>query len=345
MIIDFEGEPGRPLRRAPLQALPAARRRRHDALVPLRDASRRCARAALRPEDAARAAAVGARVDGVGARRLPRRSTSSAIARRAVRARGDDARRSVLLDFYLLEKCIYEIGYELNNRPDWVEIPLRGLARADGGGEPDRMTPPVMKGPTQPSLLGALDVHLFNEGTHARLYDKLGSHIDRRRRHGGTYFAVWAPNAERVSVIGDFNGWDDTRAPLQGARRARASGRASSPASATATSTSTASGRATTATASTRPTRSRVRHEIAAEDRRRSSGRSRLRVGRRRRGWRSARSAIALDAPMSIYEVHLGSWMRVPEEGNRSLHLSRARAAPRRRTSRRSASRTSSSCR
>ena len=35
----------------------------------------------------------------------------------------------LLLSFYLLEKCIYEIGYELNNRPDWVEIPLQGLAR------------------------------------------------------------------------------------------------------------------------------------------------------------------------------------------------------------------------
>ena len=48
------------------------------------------------------------------------------------------------------------------------------------------------------------DVYLWNEGTHYRLYDKLGAHPDDR----GTQFAVWAPNADRVSVIGDWNGWD-----------------------------------------------------------------------------------------------------------------------------------------
>ena len=48
------------------------------------------------------------------------------------------------------------------------------------------------------------DVYLWNEGTHYRLYDKLGAHPDA----GGTQFAVWAPNADRVSVIGDWNGWD-----------------------------------------------------------------------------------------------------------------------------------------
>jgi 1,4-alpha-glucan branching enzyme len=48
------------------------------------------------------------------------------------------------------------------------------------------------------------DVFLWNEGTHYRLYDKLGAHPDDR----GTQFAVWAPNADRVSVIGDWNGWD-----------------------------------------------------------------------------------------------------------------------------------------
>jgi 1,4-alpha-glucan branching enzyme len=72
-----------------------------------------------------------------------------------------------------------------------------------------------MKGPSAPSLLGATDLHLFNEGTHARLYDKLGSHLMTVNGQEGAYFAVWAPNAERVSVIGDFNGWDDSRAQLR----------------------------------------------------------------------------------------------------------------------------------
>jgi len=66
-----------------------------------------------------------------------------------------------------------------------------------------------------PSLLGATDLHLFNEGTHARLYEKLGSHLMEVGGVSGVYFAVWAPNADRVSVIGDFNGWDDASAPLK----------------------------------------------------------------------------------------------------------------------------------
>jgi 1,4-alpha-glucan branching enzyme len=53
------------------------------------------------------------------------------------------------------------------------------------------------------------DIYLFKEGNHFRLYDKLGSHEMRRGDVAGVYFAVWAPNAEWVSVIGDFNGWNN----------------------------------------------------------------------------------------------------------------------------------------
>src|SRR5512135_1849816 len=58
------------------------------------------------------------------------------------------------------------------------------------------------------SLLSADDLHLYNEGTHYRLFEKLGAHPGRMDGVDGTYFAVWAPDAERVSVVGDFNGWD-----------------------------------------------------------------------------------------------------------------------------------------
>ena len=58
------------------------------------------------------------------------------------------------------------------------------------------------------------DIYLFREGSHFRLYDKLGSHAIRDGQREGVYFAVWAPNAERVSVIGDFNGWDPQSHPL-----------------------------------------------------------------------------------------------------------------------------------
>jgi 1,4-alpha-glucan branching enzyme len=51
------------------------------------------------------------------------------------------------------------------------------------------------------------DLHLFGEGNHQRIYEKLGAHLVRSGA-GGTRFAVWAPNAERVSVVGPFNHWD-----------------------------------------------------------------------------------------------------------------------------------------
>ena len=58
------------------------------------------------------------------------------------------------------------------------------------------------------SLLSDQDLYLFNEGSHHTLWEKLGSHIVERDGVVGTNFAVWAPNAEHVSVIGDFNSWD-----------------------------------------------------------------------------------------------------------------------------------------
>jgi len=59
-------------------------------------------------------------------------------------------------------------------------------------------------------VLTDYDIHLFNEGSHFRLYEKLGCHVDAE----GAHFAVWAPNADFVSVIGDFNGWNRQAAPL-----------------------------------------------------------------------------------------------------------------------------------
>ena len=78
--------------------------------------------------------------------------------------------------------------------------------------------PSVTSGVT---LLSDTDLYYFNEGTHARLYEKLGAHpltIDGVR---GTYFAVWAPNATQVCVIGDFNDWCQDSHPLQPRRTIR----------------------------------------------------------------------------------------------------------------------------
>ena len=57
------------------------------------------------------------------------------------------------------------------------------------------------------SRLASDDFYLFNEGRHYRIYDKLGAHPGTVDGVEGANFAVWAPNAEQVSVIGDFNSW------------------------------------------------------------------------------------------------------------------------------------------
>ena len=65
------------------------------------------------------------------------------------------------------------------------------------------------------SLLTDQDLHLFNEGSHDRLYQKLGAHPLQVEGNEGTYFATWAPNAKQVCVMGDFNGWNKSSHPLQ----------------------------------------------------------------------------------------------------------------------------------
>jgi 1,4-alpha-glucan branching enzyme len=64
------------------------------------------------------------------------------------------------------------------------------------------------------SLLTEFDIHLFRSGKHFRLYEKLGSHPIEVDGQWGTYFAVWAPNGQHVSVVGDFNGWNQESHPL-----------------------------------------------------------------------------------------------------------------------------------
>ena len=63
--------------------------------------------------------------------------------------------------------------------------------------------------------LFAFDTHLFNEGTHRRAWQFLGAHVETIDGFTGVRFCAWAPNAERLSVVGDFNGWDGRRHPLQ----------------------------------------------------------------------------------------------------------------------------------
>jgi 1,4-alpha-glucan branching enzyme len=73
------------------------------------------------------------------------------------------------------------------------------------------VTDPYSFGP----VLGPVDDLLIAQGTHFRLFDKLGAHVIEHEGASGVHFAVWAPNARRVAVVGDFNDWDHARHPMR----------------------------------------------------------------------------------------------------------------------------------
>jgi 1,4-alpha-glucan branching enzyme len=167
------------------------------------------------------------------------------------------------------------------------------------------------------TLLSGDDLFLFNEGNHYDLWKKLGPHVVRVGDAVGVYFAVWAPNAERVSLIGDFNGWQGDHHFLQprgssgiwegffegiqhGACykyriRARGGGYQVEKADPLAVRQETPPGRASVVWD--------LDYDWNDAD------------------WMASRGDHnRLSAPMAIYEVHLGSWRRNHAEGNRSLN-------------------------
>jgi 1,4-alpha-glucan branching enzyme len=86
-------------------------------------------------------------------------------------------------------------------------LPFAYRLQAARGADSWELHDPYAFGPT----LGPLDDHLLVEGTHARLFDRLGAHPCTHEGVDGVRFAVWAPQAKRVSVVGDFNAWDGRR--------------------------------------------------------------------------------------------------------------------------------------
>ncbi|MDH3212732.1 MAG: 1,4-alpha-glucan branching protein GlgB [Myxococcales bacterium] len=170
--------------------------------------------------------------------------------------------------------------------------------------------------PSETTLLSDQDLYLFNEGTHSRLYRKLGAHPGTVDGRDGTHFGVWAPNAARVSVIGDFNGWDRERHPL----RPRGSSGiwegfvpGVGPGSRYKYHVTSRVGRYAVAKADPFAFHAETPPKTASTV-------WSLDYEWMDKEWMAARHEHnRLSAPMAIYEVHLGSWRRGGEAGDRIL--------------------------
>ncbi|MBX6313622.1 MAG: 1,4-alpha-glucan branching protein GlgB [Isosphaeraceae bacterium] len=167
-------------------------------------------------------------------------------------------------------------------------------------------------------VLTDFDLHLLGEGTHYKSYERLGAHLRVHEGIRGVHFAVWAPNAQRVSVIGNFNHWDGRRHPMRSLGptgiweifipdltqgevykfeiKSRYHGYLVEKADPYGF------------YAEQRPRTASIVWDIT-------------KFQWHDQEWMANREKRqALDAPISIYEVHLGSWKRVPEDGNRFLN-------------------------
>jgi 1,4-alpha-glucan branching enzyme len=161
------------------------------------------------------------------------------------------------------------------------------------------------------------DVYLYKQGSFLRAYEKLGAHPEVLLGRAGTRFALWAPDAEAVSVIGDFNGWDPSAHALQ--PRADQSGiwERFVP--------GIGHGTIYKYQVRSRMNGYTVKKADPFAFRNECPPRTAsivwdLAYDWTTPGWQEKRARLnQLAAPWSIYEVHLGSWRRVPEEGNRSL--------------------------
>ncbi len=165
-------------------------------------------------------------------------------------------------------------------------------------------------------IVGQVDLHLFAEGQHWKIYEKFGAHLRTIGDAAGAYFAVWAPNAQRVSVVGDFNNWDGRVNPMrklldagvwelflpgikQGAHY-KFEIRTQTNAVLLKSDPFAFFNQHGKATAS-----------LVYDLERYTWNDSEWMEARRTKNWPQS--------PINIYEVHLGSWRRKTEEGNRQL--------------------------
>lgn len=164
--------------------------------------------------------------------------------------------------------------------------------------------------------LSADDLHLFNEGSHLHLFDKLGAHLTTINGVAGTYFSIWAPDATAVSVIGDFNQWNRDTHPLHPRESSGIwEGFIPRVAKGAIYKYHIASRYNTYVPEKTDPMGFYQEHPP-----RTASIVWDLEYQWRDDQWMQTRGARnAHNAPISIYELHLGSWKRIPEQGNRPL--------------------------
>jgi 1,4-alpha-glucan branching enzyme len=164
--------------------------------------------------------------------------------------------------------------------------------------------------------LGEVDLYLLGQGEHLEAYRVLGAHLKTISGIAGTSFAVWAPNAQRVSVVGDFNGWDGRRHMM---RRLGGSGiwEIFVPGVAEGTHYKfEIRGPYGDVFLKTDPYGFFAQHDLRTACMVTDLGRYAWSDG----GWMERRvQRDATAEPMSIYEVHLGSWRRCPEEQDRPL--------------------------
>jgi 1,4-alpha-glucan branching enzyme len=166
-------------------------------------------------------------------------------------------------------------------------------------------------------VLSEFDLHLIGEGTHYRAHEKLGAHRVTVGATSGVHFAVWAPNAEQVSLIGDFNAWDRGAHPMQLVAPAGIweifipnlpDGEKYKFAVRTRAGAVLEKSDPFGFHFETPPHSASIVRDISG-------------YAWQDQAWMAARPGQGawLDRPMAVYEVHLGSWARVPEEGNRFL--------------------------
>jgi 1,4-alpha-glucan branching enzyme len=174
------------------------------------------------------------------------------------------------------------------------------------------LAPETMFAPT----LTEMDLHLYAEGRHPRVQDVLGAHLRTLDGVTGTSFAIWAPAAQRVSVVGDFCDWDGGRHPLRplgtsGVHEIFVPG--------------VQAGSLYKFEIETLDGRRIVKTDPYGRMMEQPPGHASRVIAPSTHAWGDAewlsrrRTADPLREPLSVYEVHLGSWARIPDEGNRSL--------------------------